>query len=122
MTKTWTAGAVALLLALLMVSTSPARAQNERDASQLRTVHGTVMDHNDNPVVHGIVYLRNKKSNMVRTYITDSKGHYRFTGLDSNVDFEIHAEYKNMKSGNHTISSFDDRRDIQLDLFLTKKK
>ncbi|HXT87544.1 MAG TPA: carboxypeptidase-like regulatory domain-containing protein, partial [Verrucomicrobiae bacterium] len=74
------------------------RAQKDRDRSQLRTVQGIVLDKNQTPIVNGIVYLRNKKTNNIRTHISDSQGHYQFTGLDPNVDFEIHAEYKKRKS------------------------
>lgn len=105
-----------LLLAIVAVSAASSRAQSERDRSQLRTVHGSVMDHSDNPIPNGVVYLLNKKTRAVRTYIADSDGHYQFTGLDPNVDFEIHAEYKHHKSSRRTISSFDDRRDIEINL------
>ncbi len=122
MRATWIAPSAALLLAVMVISASPARAQSERDSSQLRTVHGSVLSRNDNPIPSGIVYLLNKKTHTVRTYITDSRGHYRFTGLDPNVDFEIHAEYKHHKSARRTISSFDDRRNIEINLTIATKK
>jgi hypothetical protein len=107
---------VALVIVVLVLSGIPVTAQSDRDSSQLRAVHGEVMDRAQNPIVNGIVYLRNKKDNNVRTQISDSQGQYRFTGLDPNVDFEIYAEYKRHKSSHRTISSFDSRRDIQIDL------
>ncbi len=110
-----------LLLAITAVSAANVRAQSERDRSQLRTVHGSVLDHDDNPIPTGVVYLLNKKTHTVRTYIADSAGHYRFTGLDPNVDFQIHAEYKHHKSASRTISSFDDRRDIEINLSISTK-
>ncbi|MGH9865149.1 MAG: carboxypeptidase-like regulatory domain-containing protein [Candidatus Acidiferrales bacterium] len=105
-----------ILLAIMAVPASTAQAQSERDRSQLRTLHGSVLDHSDNPIPSGVVYLLNKKTHTVRTYIADADGHYRFTGLDPNVDFEVHAEYKRHKSARRTISSFDDRRDIEINL------
>lgn len=116
MRTTGIAPSLVLLLAIMAVSASTVRAQSERDRSQLRTVHGSVMDRRDNPIPNGIVYLLNKKTQTVRTYIADSQGHYQFTGLDPNVDFEIHAEYKHQKSSRRTVSSFDDRRDIEINL------
>ncbi|MHB8539562.1 MAG: carboxypeptidase-like regulatory domain-containing protein [Candidatus Acidiferrales bacterium] len=115
------APSVMVLLAIMAVSASTVRAQTDRDRSQLRSVHGSVLDRSDNPIPSGIVYLLNKKTHTVRTYIADSAGHYRFTGLDPNVDFQIHAEYKHHKSGRRTISSFDDRRDIEINLTIPIK-
>ena len=112
------ASSVALVFAVVVLSGVPIHAQNERDRSQLRSVHGLVLDKNQNPIASGIVYLRNKKTNNVRTHISDSQGHYQFSGLNPNVDFEIYAEYKHRKSSHHTISSFESRHDIQLDLVI----
>lgn len=116
------APSVALVLAVFVLSGVSAGIQSERDRSQLRAVHGTVTDHDQNPLADGVVYLRNKKTNNVRTQISDSQGHYQFTGLDPNVDFEIHAEYKRQKSSHHTISSFDSRRDIEINLVIPTNK
>lgn len=112
------APSVTCILAVLVLSGASVRAQRDRDRSQLRTVQGVVLDKNQNPIVNGIVYLRNKKTNNIRTHISDSQGHYQFTGLDPNVDFEIHAEYKKRKSSSHTISSYDDRRIFDVNLVI----
>jgi len=109
---------VTCILAVLVLSGASVRAQKDRDRSQLRTVQGIVLDKNQTPIVNGIVYLRNKKTNNIRTHISDSQGHYQFTGLDPNVDFEIHAEYKKRKSSSHTISSYDDRRIFDVNLVI----
>jgi hypothetical protein len=109
-------------LAWPAMSVRARQAQDVQERSQLRTVHGSVLDQNNNPIANGIVYLQNKKTNSVRTYISEANGTYRFSGLDPNVDFEIHAEYKNKKSARHTISSFDDRRDLEINLIINVKK
>jgi len=62
------------------------------------------------------------KSQAVKTYIANDAGEYRFSGLDPNIDYEVHAEMKDMMSSVRTISSFDSRRDIDLPLKLTKQK
>ncbi len=110
------ASSVALVFVVVALSGIPAHPQSERDRSQLRSVHGLVLDRRQTPIPNGIVYLRNKKTNNVRTHISDSQGHYQFSGLNPNDDFEIYAEYKRLKSSHHTISSFDSHQDIQLDL------
>ena len=99
-----------------------AYAQSKRGESQLRTVRGQVVDKDDNPVAAGVVYLKNTKTMTVKTYIADDAGQYRFSGLDPNVDYEIHAEKENMTSTKRTISSFDSRKDIVVNLKVDKKK
>ena len=44
------------------------------------------------------------------------------SGLDPNVDYEIYAEKEGAKSATRTVSSFDSRKDINLDLRIEKKK
>ena len=58
----------------------------------------------------------------MRTYISDKSGEYRFSGLDPNVDYELHAESGNMTSNTRTLSSFDSRKDIVISLKLDKEK
>ena len=95
------------------------KAQKKAEA-QLRVVHGTVIDKQENPVPAGVVYLKNLKTLAVKTYIADDTANYRFSGLDPNVDYEIYAESKGMVSSTRTISNFDTRRDLELTLKLTK--
>jgi hypothetical protein len=95
--------------------------QNKKDA-QLRTLHGTVVDKDENPVASSVVYLMNVKTQAVKTYIADDTATYRFSGLDPNADYEIHAEHNDLITSTHTISSFDSRRDIEVTLRLVRKR
>jgi len=115
---------LALLLALTAFAISPvnARNQDKRGEAELRTIHGSVVDKNENPVPSSVVYLLNVKTQTVKTYIADDAGAYRFSGLDPNVDYEVHAEHKDMTSPNRTVSSFDSRHDIDVTLKLSRKK
>jgi carboxypeptidase family protein len=97
-------------------------AQDKKREAQLRTVHGTVVDKDENELPGGVVHLKNTKTNVIRTYIAQEKGEYRFSGLDPNVDYEIHAETENLTSTKRTISSFDNRKDIVVNLKVDKKK
>jgi len=111
----------ALLMMLLLVALA-ANAQDKKGEIQLRTVHGAVLDRGENPVPSSVVYLKNMKSQAVKTYIADETGHYRFSGLDPNVDYEVHAEHGELMSPTRTVSSFDSRRDLDVPLKLTKNK
>ena len=46
----------------------------------------------------------------------------RVPGLDPNADYELHAEKEGAKSATRTVSSFDSRKDIVLNLKIDKKK
>ena len=110
-----------VLLSFVFVAALSVSAQKKGDL-QLRTVHGTVLDKDENPAPSAVVYLKNVKSQAVKTYIADEAGQYRFSGLDPNVDYEIHAEHKDLMSPTRTVSSFESRHDIDMPLRLTKKK
>jgi hypothetical protein len=88
----------------------------------LRTVRGTVVDKDEAPAASAVVHLKNSRTMSVRTYITDASGSYRFSGLDPNVDYDLHAERSNMTSNNRTVSSFDSRKEIVIPLKLDKEK
>lgn len=108
---------LAVLLAVVAV-----QAQDSKREAQLRTVHGTISDKSDSPVPSAVVFLKNVRTNAVRSYIADNEGNYRFSGLDPNVDYEVHAEKDGAKSPTRTVSSFDSRKDIVLNLKLEKRK
>jgi hypothetical protein len=110
------------LCAALAFLASAAVAQSSKHEPELRTVRGQVIDKNDNPIQAGVVFLKNTRTNAVRTYISDDTGNYRFSGLDPNADYELHAEKDGAKSQLRSISSLDGRKDMVLNLKLDKKK
>ncbi len=113
-----------LLLPLaLSVCVFTATAQDAKHETQLRTVRGVVADKSsENPVRSAVVFLRNTRTTAVRSYIADEEGNYRFSGLDPNVDYEIHAEKEGAKSATRTVSSFDNKKDIVINLKIEKRK
>jgi hypothetical protein len=100
--------------ALLMISVS-AHGADKKDGSQGRLLLGKVLDEHDNPVINAIVYLTNTRTHNVKTYIIGQEGTYRFPGL-SNVDYEVYAQYNNHKSDTKSVSQFDDRSQVYIDL------
>jgi hypothetical protein len=97
-------------------------AQGNKHESQLKTVRGVVTDKSDNPVPAAVVFLKNVRTNQVRSNITNDQGSYRFSGIDPNAEYELYAEKDGAKSQTRNISSFDSRMDIVLNLKLDKKK
>ena len=110
------------LLLALVLTVEPVRAQKDSADSQLRTVLGTVLDKNEKPLPSAVVYLENVRTLTVKTYISGANGEYHFSGLDPNVDYEIHAETSEQTSGNHTVSTFDSRKEIVVPLKVDKEK
>jgi hypothetical protein len=90
--------------------------------SELRTVRGTVVDKAESPVETAVVYLKNVHSQDIITHLSDSDGTFRFSGLDLNIDYEIHAEREGMTSATRSISNFDTRKEFVLTLKLDRKK
>ena len=106
---------------VLMAGASMAQSKKDKDA-QLRTVRGVVTDRSDKPVQNSVVFLKNVRTNVVISHFSDADGSYRFTGLDPNADYEIHAEANGEKSASRTVSSLDGRKEITFNLKLDKKK
>jgi hypothetical protein len=114
--RTW----IVLLVTVLLFGVSVV-AQDSKKESQLRTVRGVVVDKGENPVEGGVVFLKNLRTNQVKSYIADNEGLFRFSGLDPNADYEIHAEKEGAKSQTRQVSSFDNKKEIVFTLKLDKK-
>ena len=105
------AGALLLVIAVA----AHAAALDKKDKTQGRLLYGKVLDQQDNPVVGAIVYLTNTRTHAVKTYIVGQEGTYRFPGL-STVDYEVYAQYNGHKSATKSVSQFDDRPQVYIDL------
>jgi hypothetical protein len=112
---------IAALVILAFASLSVAQEKPKKE-SELRTVRGTVVDKDETPVVTAVVYLKNAHTQDIITHLSDTDGTFRFSGLDLNVDYEIHAEKEGMTSATRSVSNFDTRREFVLTLKLDHKK
>jgi hypothetical protein len=110
------------MLTAISLFAAVAGAQDKKREAQLRTVRGVVLDKSENPISGSVVFLKNTRTNSVRSNYTDDSGSYRFSGLDPNTDYEVHAEKEGAKSATRTISSFDGRKEIDLNLKIDRKK
>ena len=90
--------------------------------SQLRTVRGTVVDDMEAPSDTAVVYLKNTRTQDIATHLSDTDGTFRISGLDLNIDYEIHAEKNGWTSSTRSISNFDTRKEFVLTLKLDHKK
>jgi len=111
------AGLIALAASALFGQGNP-----KGKETQLRTVRGTVVDKDERPVDGAVVYLKNTRTQDITTHLSDADGTFRFSGLDLNVDYEIHSEHEGMTSSTRSISNFDTRKEFILTLKLDRKK
>lgn len=108
-------------LALLIAAAAHPATEQRGESAQVRTLTGHVINGQDQPLIKAIVYLKNTKTLMVKTYITDPDGSYRFPALSPNVDYEVYAEYQGARSDTKTLSAFDNRRQVNITLRIRAK-
>jgi len=105
--------ACALLLALSAVAGAT---PDKKDKAVGRLVFGKVLDPQDNPLPDAVVYVTNTRTRAVKTYIVGPDGTYRFPALSTAVDYEVYAQYNGHKSDTKSVSQFDDRSQVYVDL------
>jgi len=92
---------------------------SKKDKTRLLT--GKVLDGGDNPLPNAVVYLTNTHTRSVKTYIVGPEGTYRFPALQPTTDYEVYAQFDNRKSSTKTMSQFDDRPQVYIDLKIPAK-
>jgi len=102
-----------LLVVLGVVSNAAA---DKKDKAVGRLLLGKVLDPQDNPLPDAIVYLTNTRTRSVKTYIVGPDGTYRFPALSTAIDYEVYAQYKGRKRDTKSVSQFDDRSQVYVDL------
>ena len=95
------------------------RAKLNQDPN-IRSVSGTVTDTNTRPVAGAVVQLKDTKSLLIRSYITQQDGKYHFAGLSTNIDYELKAEHDGAVSGIKRLSLFSGNRAPVVNLKLNK--
>jgi hypothetical protein len=106
-------GAIVLLLTSMAMAGNPFQKQ-KNDSGRL--LSGKVLDHGDKPVPNSVVFLTNTRTRAVKSYIVGEDGAYHFPALAPNIDYEVYAQYKSQKSDTKTLSQFDDRAQVSINL------
>jgi pimeloyl-ACP methyl ester carboxylesterase len=83
-----------------------------------KNIHGVVLDLRNMPLIGAHVFIKDMKTNVVRTLETDQNGEYKVFGLTPTVDYELYADFKGKMSGKKFVSSFLDRQDNLLNFQL----
>jgi len=89
---------------------------------KFKTLDGRVLGNGDAPLTSAIVYLQDSKSNNIRTFIATQDGSYRFGQISPDLDYTVWAKYKDAKSPSKTISAYDSRKQLTIDLHIKADK
>jgi hypothetical protein len=92
-----------------------------RSSFSSRAIEGTVLSSDGVPVPGAIVQIKDSKTLQVRSYIAQKDGKYQFWGLSNDVNYELRAQAGGLTSKTKTVSVFNSRRKVTLNLKLTKK-
>jgi Carboxypeptidase regulatory-like domain len=85
-----------------------------------RAVQGTVTNASGQPVANAAVLLEDTKSLQIRSFRTGPDGKYHFAGLSPNVEYQLRAEFEGVTSKRKTLSVFDSKKAVTIDLKLKK--
>jgi hypothetical protein len=107
------AAVMVLVVACLLVSVG-----GVAQSDAIRSVEGKVYGPQSAPLGSAVVYLQDSKTNNIKSFISTQDGSYRFGQLSTNVDYQVWAEYKGKKSDKKSISSFNSKKQLVIDLHI----
>jgi hypothetical protein len=110
----WWRALAGCVVALTLMAAAGGRGQAQDFG--LKNLQGKVLDASDSGISGAIIYLKNSRTNDVKTFLSEKDGSYRFAGLQADTDYTVWAAYHGQKSGTKTVSSFDSRKQVYLDL------
>jgi hypothetical protein len=112
-----------MVIAVLAVACAGLMSAQKKDKEDptIRSLQGQVNDPDEKPVAGAVVQLKDARTLQVRSFITQADGSYRFSGLRTDTDYEIKADYNGMSSDNKRLSYFDTRKIAIVNLKLNKK-
>ena len=110
-----------IALMLLIVGLAASATPFDKKGDNSRLVMGRVTDRQDGPLANAVVYLTNTRTRAVKTYIVGQDGAYRFPSLSPNIDYEVYAQYNGRKSDTKTVSQFDNRNQVNINLKVDTK-
>lgn len=85
-----------------------------------RVVSGYVVDASSTPLVGATVFLKNLKTKAVRSFTSVAGGKFRFAQVNMVEDHELWAEKDGKKSASKSVSSWDTRKEFEVELKINK--
>jgi hypothetical protein len=108
-------------LVMLLVVAAAAAWEPKDNSPTTRLLTGRVTNSQEAPLPDSVVYLTNTRTRAVKTFIVGNDGEYRFPALSLNIDYEVYAQYKGKKSDTKTVSQFDNRPRVNINLRVDTK-
>ena len=112
---------IAALMVTLIALSAVAAPLEKKEKQTGRLLTGRVVDHQDAPLAGSVVYLTNTRTRAVKTYIVGNTGEYRFPELSHNLDYEVYAQFNGKKSDTKSVSQFDNRDAVNVNLRIDNK-
>ncbi len=110
---------LALLFALPGTSAYARTHQKRLTPVVPRIAQGQVVNGAGKSVEGAVVYLENPISLSINSYLTDAQGHFHFTQLQAQTDYEVWAEQNGVQSKHKFISQFSSHNQFNFTLKLT---
>lgn len=87
-----------------------------------RTIEGSVLDRDGQPVPGAVVLIEDLKTLQVRSYIVQPDGKFHFRGLSSDANYQLRARFNGMMSKPKTVSVFESKPTVTILLKLAVKQ
>jgi hypothetical protein len=87
-------------------------------ATDARSVSGVVTDKRGNLLPGAVVEIDNSVTKDIQSYIVQKDGQYHFSGLNPDVDFILHANYRGHLSKSWTLSRFNGAKHARADFVI----
>lgn len=119
----WMAGVVFAALGMGMAPMAPRGGLLEPQVAQAqnlgqRVVKGAVVDANSASVAGATVFIKQQKTKGVRSYTSTANGRFQFAQVNMAEDYDLWAEKDGKKSAVKTVSSWDSRKEFEVELKL----
>jgi Carboxypeptidase regulatory-like domain len=111
---------LALVLAAGTIYAATASYAKDKNNDSGRLLTGKVTGKQDQVLVNAVVYLSNTRTRAVKSFIVGQDGVYRFPALSLNIDYEVYAQHEGHKSETKTVSQFDTRPSVNINLRIDK--
>ena len=113
--------AFAVLLSAPVAAAPQLFGRDPKKEDKTRLLTGKVIDGSDSPLPNAVVYLTNTHDHSVKTYIVGPEGTFRFPALQPTIDYEVYAQFDKRRSHTKTVSQFDNRTQVYIDLKIETK-
>lgn len=106
----------AIVFLVALASPTTFAQKDKKNQTNERSVSGAVTDLSGAPLKGAVVQLENTKTLQVRSFIAKDDGAYVFNGLNTDVDYQLTAQWNGKRSGMKVLSSFDSRPEVKIDI------